>query len=541
MTIQRMILRFRDLSTKSGDTIALHKKVIEEKGFVFWGWWNKAGENVPEETFREFMSIIDSNGPLDVFLFDTGTLKLYPAKMKSIRWDTRLKEIDPPDWESTPLYYKEKPCKVWYELTEIGDFIKDEKVLREWTYVEVDELFETKKSVFKDFDKKQVFSFNELRHQERTIWFLKEFESGDKTHEILLYDTSRVNPANFPEKIIESDSSTLLWLSDIHFSEDSNHAFPYEKGAQSGYNLFETIQKDLQSQELNKIGGIIITGDLTWKASKKEFERVHNFLQDIMSCYSLSPNQIILCPGNHDIAFSDEPWSKNTPVPEYTEESEKNYSEFYKGLFSVTPNEYLSSGRRLLLEKTFLVDVCSLNSSYLRQTKDVFQGHGYVGNKQQDFVAKEMRWNDDERKSIFPFRIVLLHHHVVPVIPQELAVYEQQSSVVYDAGALCNWIVKKHVNLVLHGHMHHTKILREKRSLLLKKDNVKWHEFTIASLGSTGVASSHNQLDNANVYGIVKFTDKDINLTVRKIYSKEPDTSTDSTSVDLKIPYEEYE
>jgi len=133
---------------------------------------------------------------------------------------------------------------------------------------------------------------------------------------------------------------------------------------------------------------------------------------------------------------------------------------------------------------------------------------------------------------------VLLHHHVVPVIPAELAVYEQQSSVVYDAGALCNWLVKHRVDLVPHGHMHHTKVVREARSLGLAGGNTQWQEFVIAALGSTGVGLSHNQLDHRNVYGLLEFSGADVRLRVREIHPRDADRPAHPTIVDVRIPHE---
>lgn len=542
MSAETMILRFRDLSTNVGETIELHQAKIAEYKYTWWGWWNKAGETIPSETFQSLMNTIDEKGPLDIFLFDNGTRTLYPARLGKIHWDPRFQDVDSPDWDATPDYYEGRKSRAWFKLTNISDGIVEEAVLRKWSYVEVGELFETRRSIFQDFDGKQISSFKELRHQERSIWFIRHFRQGDKIHEILLYDTGRVNPSDFPDNIIESRSARFLWLSDLHYSED-HHAFPLKAGAQEGSKLAEAIRKDLEAQRLTfqDIGSIIISGDLTWRAAEEEFAFVRSFLDDILSSMSskaLARNQIILCPGNHDIAFSDEPWEKDKKVPKVTEESKKNYKRFYSDLFSVEPNPFLASGRRFLLARSFVVEIASFNSSYLRQTENVFQGQGFVGADQMKLVAERMSWRESDGSTPRPFRVVLLHHHLVPVIPQELAVYEQQSSLVYDAGALCNWVVKHRVNLVLHGHMHHTKVVREARSLGLVEGNTQWHEFAVASLGSTGVDLNHNQLDRRNVYGLLDFSNRGVRLRIREIHPKDPDRPVDPTIVNVEIPYE---
>ncbi len=546
MKVEKIILRFRDLSTNPGDTIKHHRTKIKDHSYTWWGWWCKAGETVPGETFRNLTTIIDRQGPLDIFLLDTGTQTLYPAKLAQIHWDPNYKDVEPPDtdWQATPEYYKGRQVKTWYKLTEIGDGSKDERTLQKWSYVDVDELFETKKSIYKDFDGKQVSSIEELRYQERTIWFLRPFQKGDPTHKILLYDRSKVKPSNFPENIIESHSSCLLWLSDLHFSQDEFHGFPFKEELQGGNKLSEAIRKDLEAQGIKKVGGIIITGDLTWKASKEEFSLVKSFLKDIMSWSTLTPSQVILCPGNHDIAFSKKPWKKDEPVKEAPEKAKKNFEAFYRDFFSTEPNEHLASGKRFLLSGKYVVELVGLNSSALRQTENVFQGHGFVGLKQLSLVSEEMNWKEPEDDNTAawdvpkPFRIVLLHHHLVPVLPYEDAKYGHHPSLVYDAGSLLNWITTNRVDLALHGHMHHTKVVKETRSLKLQKDNTLWHEYTIASLGSTGVSLNHNELDRANVYGLLEFSNKEIQLRVREIYPRPKDQSNVATIVELELPYE---
>ena len=51
--VTTMVLRFRDLVTAPGDTIQEHYDVSQKEGFVWWGWWSKAGERIPDDVFRE--------------------------------------------------------------------------------------------------------------------------------------------------------------------------------------------------------------------------------------------------------------------------------------------------------------------------------------------------------------------------------------------------------------------------------------------------------------------------------------------------------
>ena len=99
-----IILRFRDLSTAPGKTVEEHQKIITSNGFVWWGWWNKQGERVPEDAFRA-INQLSKGSPLDVFLFDTGRNQLHRAKIGEIVWDSQLSRIGSPNRAVTPDYY----------------------------------------------------------------------------------------------------------------------------------------------------------------------------------------------------------------------------------------------------------------------------------------------------------------------------------------------------------------------------------------------------------------------------------------------------
>jgi 3',5'-cyclic AMP phosphodiesterase CpdA len=63
-------------------------------------------------------------------------------------------------------------------------------------------------------------------------------------------------------------------LSDIHFDEEnSKHQF-------SQYNQIELSKIIINKQEL-EIDGLVVSGDLTWKATAEEFKMSADFFQDI--------------------------------------------------------------------------------------------------------------------------------------------------------------------------------------------------------------------------------------------------------------------
>ena len=213
-----IILRFRDLSTPAGTTtVDEHKKIIDTRYYVWWGWWHKQGEIVPENAFREILTEIGKSGKYEIFLFDTGKYQLHRAHLVDITWDTRLTPIATPERESTPKYYGDAHYLTWFKLSGIEDTPLPEAELRNWSYVQVDEFFETKKSVFDTFYGKQLTTFTELRNQDRTIWFIRPKRSSDRVHEIHVYDRSKTAPSNFSEEVVQLHTPNLLWVSDPSF------------------------------------------------------------------------------------------------------------------------------------------------------------------------------------------------------------------------------------------------------------------------------------------------------------------------------------
>jgi 3',5'-cyclic AMP phosphodiesterase CpdA len=508
-----IILRFRDLSTPAGTTtVSEHKKIISERGYVWWGWWHKQAETVPEQAFRNILGEIERTGRYQIYLFDSGKYQLRRARIVEIKWDTKLRPIATPEREATPNYYGDSHYLAWFKLDHIEDVSLTATELQNWSYVRMDEFFEAKKSIFDAFYSKQLTSFTELRNQDRTIWFIRPKETMDAVHEIHVYDRSKTAPSNFSEQIVQLHTPNLLWVSDPHFS-DSNHDFPREPGV-SRTNLSEAIRRDLECTGVTNVGGLLISGDVTWKGTQEEFSWAARFIDDVKSWAKLTASQILVCPGNHDLAFSDEPWTKGSPATETGEKSVAEYKRFYEQLYEVKPTTYLACGRRFWVPDGGIVDVASLNTSVLQQLPSAFQGQGFLGMPQLTETAEAMKWSGDRSKAK-AFRICMLHHHVVPIIHREHPQLDVAASVVHDAGALMRWLVENEIDLVLHGHMHFPALVKERRALDYPKQE-KWHETTIAALGSCGVSASHRP-NEPNSYGLVEFIRDGVRLTVRKI------------------------
>lgn len=98
------------------------------------------------------------------------------------------------------------------------------------------------------------------------------------------------------------ETVNVLHLSDLHFGMEPNQKVPSTVVDQRNLTLAELIKK------LNQVGHkwrphvVAITGDIAWKARKSDYQKAQKWLTEkLLPVLNLSPDKLIICPGNHDI------------------------------------------------------------------------------------------------------------------------------------------------------------------------------------------------------------------------------------------------
>lgn len=541
--VETVILRFRDLSTPDGKTVERHSAIAQgPDGYAWWGWWAKGGERVPVELFGELLAQAQKPEGLLLYLLDSGHGQLYQTICKEIRWSPVAdQQISSPEPAKTPEYYRAEEKLAWFKLGIISPCNID---ISEYTYVRVDAFFASQPSRYNLFYGKRIFSAQELVQQNRSIWFIRKAQALDPRHQVSLLDTPSLSPENFPKSFIQTESRHLLWLSDVHFTkgEPSHHAFPVDPTHVSRMSLDRALEAALRRHYKDpRLGGVILSGDITWKAAPAEFKQARNFIERVMSWAHLKPFHFAICPGNHDVAYSSRPDSKDAPIEAARAQAQEAYTGFYTGLFSIPPTAHLSCGRRFLLAGTYPVEIVCLNSTVLEQRPGVFQGHGFVGHAQLEEAERELGWTAHDPKQDSnvgqPFRIVVLHHHLVPVTYREQLDPTTIYSVVLDAEALMQWVVQHRVNLVLHGHMHQSfavKLSKPKNGL--DNEVTQWHDFHIIGMGSTGVERNHLGSEGKNTFGLLRFEASGLKVEIYSIAEADQSKLLWSIQVPYRYP-----
>lgn len=519
-----IILRYRDLVTAPGGTLTAHDEQRAASGSVWWGWWSKLGERVPSEEFAHLTRLARAQGGLEIWLFDSGREQLFRARCTDIVWDPVSDRIPSPDAAKTPAYYGSQQYLAWFKLTELSLAPEPDPdaTLQRFSYERVDAFFDDASSRYGDFYGKQVSSVDELRQQERTIWFVRPFRQSDPHHQIRLLDARQLSPTHYPAHYEQSPSVRLLWLSDVHCSIDGEHAFP-TTADEAASPLGPRIEQACRDHGVTDLAGLILSGDLAWKADPAEFEQARQIAAHLQHWASLERYQVAVCPGNHDVAFSTTPWVKNSTVARSEAVARAGYEEFYSKMFYMSPNEFLTCGRRFLLGGAVPVEIVCLNSSFLGQQAGMFVGHGFVGERQLRDAAEQMGW--DAARDVGgprPLRVVVVHHHLLPVTFREAPGAGWTYSVMLDAEALTRWIARYGVQVVLHGHMHTPFYSQVTRRASFQADESSRHRFHVFGMGSSGVHQRHWGEIKGNAFAVLTFGRESLTVVYYGVHPTDP-------------------
>ena len=268
--LKTIILRFRDLSVS--DTIQRHNDICESLGYVWWGWWSKPQEKIPFDEFALLERKAHEDDGFEWFLFDSGKKCLYKALCTDIRYKTTGARMECPEKDKTPSYYSDSIYLAWFKFAQITGPLQNSEalsLLRKHSYLRVDHFFESERSAFTPFYNKRVYSLDELADQQRTIWFIRNFEKGDSSHEIHSFSSSLNDDKNVDQEFRILPTQDVLWISDLHFS-NRHHAFGILPGSDN--RLQTRLHKELSelNQKEHTLSHIIISGDFeTWLAKSQ--------------------------------------------------------------------------------------------------------------------------------------------------------------------------------------------------------------------------------------------------------------------------------
>ena len=454
MSGETLVMRYRDLGGIE-DALQEHKKIVDETGFVWAGWWATPAEMVPLDAIKR-LKVEANKHPISLFLLNSTKRAIYPTLVCDIAFASNsYDKIPTPDPTHTPEYYSGSDLLLWFKIIRIEKPVFHDYFVKQYAYQNYRDFRTLKDNLYQYYDNIVVDSIEHLSLQPRTLMLLRE-KVGSDGHISENDEIRRVKRGNFHDSYIKTESNSMLLLSDLHFSVNSR-GFQFSDCENKRFTTKKSLSEalyDLTGREV--FASIMCAGDFTYGAEPIEFKKAEEFLFTLANNYSVDKSNIVIVPGNHDMKFSNK--SKSGIV--YTlSEAKRGYERLYTQLYGTEPNKFFAIGRKILLKNCLPVEIIGLNSNCLQQERDHFYGMGYVGNEQLALVANEMGWNDSNHAS-YAYRILILHHHLYPVEPYEEPQRDHYFSLCLDAGSLTSFILKHRINLVVHGHKHRRNFIQ---------------------------------------------------------------------------------
>ncbi len=495
----QVLFRFRDLIA---DTLAEHRKVIEEHKACWWGWWKRPHEDPHTALWADLKKVTSSGKPVTVGLFNSGTGEVHVAEVRDVIVPGPLDERVPvPEGEENliPDYYRKSPfSRAWLRMTRIGpepiDFFGN------YSFASVPQIPNYSEAVLKSLQNKVIVDPQELRGMDTTIWKVRRKASGDSTQTVLLTTRSISKPIS--REPVEAQSNVVVHISDPHFATGNHrgvHVWRLESEQESGLaTLSEAIANALDGR---RIGLVVVTGDFTFTGAEREYAEAATFLRRLAGIWSLDMDRFVIIPGNHDIQWTkNEKYDDGAVVNIAPAEAQAEYRRFYHGLFGHDLTALLAMGRRFVLPCGLALEICGVNSSSLEQGKDFLAGMGRVQENSFMGVANELGWKETASLSL---RVLALHHHLALTDNlEDASSYYRGFGIAIDAPRIQRLAAQEGVQLVLHGHKHRVFVWRSGVYELPEHAQTSWRlgDLSIVGGGSAGSRETEAGKNYFNVF-----------------------------------------
>jgi 3',5'-cyclic AMP phosphodiesterase CpdA len=303
----------------------------------------------------------------------------------------------------------------------------------------------------------------------------------------------------------------ILHLSDLHLTGlatpavTADHKADVVRKQDSGHRskLLRTSLHGL-GEELRKnnevLDAIIISGDISDKGSEEGYLELPDVLAELKTSLP-TPDRVLIVPGNHDVdraATGDSRFARIRKLRDHgylvgwLSEAEIDVEPAPilhggDGSYVIAGvNSSLYSGSTLSTETDLEKHLSTLEKMAL--TKESIRtllaawrergGADLARVSDRELAALHANLEPALADGSGPLRIVMLHHQLIPVdTNEEIKPFESMTNL----GYFRRWLESNSIDLVLHGHKHHAKILRDR---IDSGSSNQAHELTIMSAPS---------------------------------------------------------
>lgn len=252
---------------------------------------------------------------------------------------------------------------------------------------------------------------------------------------------------------------TILHLSDLHFGMEPGGEKVSTTTMAQRNNTLKGLAKTLQGLEKEwKPGIVVISGDIGWKGSASDYNTAGVWIKEhLLKGFGLKPEDLVLCPGNHDINRQatigffppDKVEDAHTCLSIENLENPLRffsaYESFCKEDLQIPPckagaDEFYLFGYREVKGLRFIV----LNSAwYCRGDKDT--GKLWLGIPQLEVMKNAGQLLDPDRYDEDAITFTVFHHPREWFHEKEINSYSRKNTWEYLAS---------HSHVILNGHVH---------------------------------------------------------------------------------------
>jgi hypothetical protein len=501
---QMFLLRYRDLVEH---TLDRHREVVLTHGYTYWGWWKRPGEPPRLEVWESLSRAIETDGQVQIGLFDSGTGKAHLAQVTAVippQFDEfgelQFIPLESSERDKVPSYYRDSTeGRAWLKLSVIAN--NDFPLFEEWSYDEPPILPGFTLSQRRQFEGKRLSDAIELRAMDTTVWSIRQALADDRSGQVL---TARPQLLSGNDATpIDCPGDWLLHITDSHFAETPNrdqHVWRLEaEDDTTRPSMVNALVSSLKKHE-RTVGAVLVSGDLTFLTSDAEFAHARKSLfRLLVRELKLTLEHLVVIPGNHDVAWSNQTtYASDAPVTNAPAVATAAYRKFYFDLFGYDSNADLSMSRRYVFSGGNLIDIVAVNSSSLEQGKDFLSGMGKVQESALLNATTTMDWSQPGTG----LRILSLHHHVALTDDVEpYSGYPFGFGIAVDAPRILRLAAREGVHLILHGHKHRAFIWRSIAYELPDKtlEDQRSRSINIIGGGSVGSSDTDGKLNYFNL------------------------------------------
>jgi len=276
--------------------------------------------------------------------------------------------------------------------------------------------------------------------------------------------------------------------------------------------LREDLEKLAKKRENRCPNVLLVSGDLTTKCAPKEYFYVKQFLQNIKEIFHLDYEHICIVPGNHDVNLterkkyvtsgSDSPYLyekdfKEKLGPNFVKPPEEPRAPYLWRLFPELRLCVVGFDSNVLIPQ----DLKNFPSDSELFEKTLMCGR--IGKTPLEILEEFLNTKKEEIPDFAAFtKIVLLHHHVIPVPSEEFKPF----NILTDSGTFLKKLAKMDIDIILHGHEHSPFAARLKygRGLQDESKRSTQNDMLILGAGSAGSDRLKYEEGIANHYSIIE-------------------------------------